>query len=492
MHMKKNLCIALLCVLLTQGLLTGCGGDTATTETAAPETTADTAAPETETELTDGLPDMHFNGQSFVISIYENPDARNHVFSHEQDGSAINDAIYTATIATEERFDVVLEELVDPSSLNGAGNGGQMTYFQKPILAGDDAFQVANVRCPDALVMYTDGLLQTYDVLPHINLEQPWWSKANKDLTIEGVTYTAIGDMALNAYDLTHVLLFNQQMLTDFNLTSPFTLIAENNWTLDEMVSMMQTVTVDLNGDGAMDATDQYGYASYARVSAQNFWIAGGNKTLVKDADDRYSLHLQNEALIEYMIKITDILWGEKLAWFEDAKGYYAAMPDWEIEMFTSNRVLFANSTLRFMEMLRDMEADFGIVPYPKRDTSQEDYYVRLGYYNAPVIPVTNAAVEMTGALLEALNFQYYKVVRPAYFEVSLKGKIARDPESVAMLDLVLDSRTIDVGDVLFAGTIRETLAGQFLAGKTDYASAISANQKKNEQALQNAIPANE
>ena len=157
--------------------------------------------------------------------------------------------------------------------------------------------------------------------------------------------------------------------------------------------------------------------------------------------------------------------------------------------MFKNDRVLFANSTLRYMESLRDMNTDFGIIPYPKQDEEQENYYVRLGYWNAPLVPVTNQETEMTGVLLEALNAEYSRVVRPKFFDTALKGKIARNEESVRMLDLILDSRTIDVGDVLFSSTIRATINDVFQKGSTDFMSSIEANRQTNEKAIIDSMP---
>lgn len=94
----------------------------------------------------------------------------------------------------------------------------------------------------------------------------------------------------------------------------------------------------------------------------------------------------------------------------------------------------------------------------------------------------------MTGALLEALNCEYYKVVRPKYIDVSLKTKIARDDNSAAMLDLILSSRTVDIGDVVFASTIRGTVTNLFLAKDTNVSSAFEANRTSLEKLLKDAM----
>lgn len=479
--MKKRMTATVL-VLLLLAQLVACGEkEMSTTDTTAATETEPVVQEETRLWM-DDLPEMDFGGQTFTVAIYENPDARNHVFATEQNAETINDAIYEATLHISERFNVVLAELVDEKYGADA--------FRTNVMAGDAAFHVANTRAPNAMSYYVDGLVTSFDDLPYIDLTKDYWAAdANATLSIQGVHYTALGDMNLSAYDLTHVLLFNEKLIENYHLSSPFDLIDENGWTFDAMCEMMTAVSSDTDGNGTYDDKDQYGYAGYGMVVAQNFWIAGGIKTVAKDTEDVYVLNLSNENAIDYMTKLTNKLVDGNLAYYEDINNYYAAMPDWEIAMFSNDQVLFANSTLRYMESLRDMDTDFGIIPYPKQDAQQEKYYVRLGYWNAPLVPTSNTETELIGAMLEALNGEYNRVVRPKYFDTALKGKIARNEDSIRMLDLILESRTIDVGDVLFSGTIRPTLTNVFMKGSTDYMSSIAANQQKNETALAEAMP---
>lgn len=475
--MKRILSYGLLVILM----LSQCACGNTVPQTSNTEDTNDTTDIQNTRIWLDDLPEFNFEGKTFTVAVYENPDARNHVFSNEETGETINDAIYTATLNVSQRFNVVLEETVDDEYGN--------SMFRTNVMAGDAPFHIANTRGPNALTYYSEGLVTPFDELEYIDLSKNYWaSEANATLTVGGVQYTALGDMNLSAYDLTHVLLFNEKLIENYSLESPFELVESGKWTFDKMYEMMTKVSSDLNGDDIFDENDQYGYTSYGRVAAQNFWIAGGINTVSKDANDNYILNLRNENTIDYLTKLTQKLMQDNLAYFDDIKGYYDAMPEWEIELFKSNRVLFANSTLRYMESLRDMDTDFGIIPYPKQNEDQEKYYVRLGYWNAPLIPVTNNELEMTGVLLEALNAEYSRIVRPSYFNVSLKGKIARNDESVRMLDLIIDSRTIDVGDVLFSGSIRATLTDVFMDGSTDYMSSIDSKNQTNEKALADAV----
>ena len=50
------------------------------------------------------------------------------------------------------------------------------------------------------------------------------------------------------------------------------------------------------------------------------------------------------------------------------------------------------------------------------------------------------------GAVLEAMAIESYKVVTPAYYEVALKGKYSKDPQSWEMLDMIVNNLKINGG----------------------------------------------
>ncbi len=76
-----------------------------------------------------------------------------------------------------------------------------------------------------------------------------------------------------------------------------------------------------------------------------------------------------------------------------------------------------------FIEELREMETDFGIIPYPKYDENQSSYATRLCYYMPTVVPITikGERLDRAGVMLEALACEYASNVVPAYYEIALK-----------------------------------------------------------------------
>ena len=62
----------------------------------------------------------------------------------------------------------------------------------------------------------------------------------------------------------------------------------------------------------------------------------------------------------------------------------------------------------------------------------------------------------MIGAIIEATSAASHNDVVPAYYEVCLKQKYARDEATIAMLDYIMAQRTIDLGDTLWCSQIRD------------------------------------
>ena len=85
---------------------------------------------------------------------------------------------------------------------------------------------------------------------------------------------------------------------------------------------------------------------------------------------------------------------------------------------------------------------------------------------------------ELTGALIEAMSAYSANNVNPAYVDVALQTKGARDEESAEMMQIVLESRVMDFG-YLYCGWNgwTWTLASLFQDPGT-YASVLQKNLK--------------
>ena len=74
----------------------------------------------------------------------------------------------------------------------------------------------------------------------------------------------------------------------------------------------------------------------------------------------------------------------------------------------------------------RAMDTDFGILPYPKLDESQETYYTLPEITSMMFCVPMTASADYTGIILESLAAESVSSVTHAFYEVCLKGKTVR------------------------------------------------------------------
>lgn len=115
-----------------------------------------------------------------------------------------------------------------------------------------------------------------------------------------------------------------------------------------------------------------------------------------------------------------------------------------ETDIFTNSQALFCLGGVYYASLLRDMKDDFGIIPYPKYDETQTEYIssASSNFLSVCAVPVTNDDLENTGAFMEYYAYLGYTDIRPQFYDVLLQGKVARDDESVKMLDTLFGTVT--------------------------------------------------
>ena len=128
--------------------------------------------------FSDDLGEMDFGGKEFRIRTIENGNVHSYVDVAEPSAEVFDQALYTRNRAVEERFHIKIMETVAEDASSPVKN---------LILAGDDAFEMGTLRCTDALTFWEDNLIHDISVLPHLNLDKPYWAKKlNESISIGG------------------------------------------------------------------------------------------------------------------------------------------------------------------------------------------------------------------------------------------------------------------------------------------------------------------
>jgi ABC-type glycerol-3-phosphate transport system substrate-binding protein len=332
-------------------------------------------------------------------------------------------------------------------------------------------------------------IIYNWEDLVYIDLTQPYWdSSLNKSLTINNSTYFAFGAYDLSYYDLTHVLVFNKDMIQDYGMDMPYDIVRSGKWTLDKFREMARQTTLDVNGDGIMDINDSYGMISVPKQVLPSFWIAAGELSIAKDENDYPSFNIPgNERFYSLADKIFEIMWDDNV-WCRNTEitNFWSA----SVPTFSSNRALFASQTFHFLDEFRNVDTNFGIIPYPKFTEDQPQYYSRVeGGCKIAIVPITNQSPEKAGAILEAMACESYKTVIPQYYEVALKRKNSRDSESEEMLDLIFAARIYDLGDTWWCNDLRDGIfAGMFTNNNRDIVSRMESFASRMDNLIEKTI----
>ena len=122
------------------------------------------------------------------------------------------------------------------------------------------------------------------------------------------------------------------------------------------------------------------------------------------------------------------------------------------------------------------MEDTFGLLPFPKLDENQENYRTEVNSSSCLLtLPATLDNPSRAGIILDALTYESYANVLPAYYDITLSQKGLRNEESIEMLNIVRDTRDIDFA-LMFGLTtdLSNALKSMVTAGQNNAASIIA------------------
>lgn len=435
------LCSSFLLLTLVSCGDSGDGGGASVDSTAAQTSSADETVTETaaETESYNAPEIKDFGGYEFrVMSDIVDMSGVPILYAEEMNGEAVNDALYSRDRELEEKYNVdvtFIEKSADTISTS--------------VKAGDDICDVTFPNVPSMFTMAQEGYLLDYNSIDSIDLSNPWWDqRIISGYSVKGKTYCMTGDYTLRNPMTEFVLQYNKQIYENYGFDDPYQMVWDGKWTFDSFWGMAKQVSSDLNGDGAMDANDMWGFIT--EISAPYyFFIGGGNKPL-EQTDDGYRITLGDEKIVSALENsLFFAVDGQNALCVDDGKFQPTSGNSvWQeaYRMFTSDQALFRSSALGDILEYREMKMDYGILPIPMASEAQDGYYCLVSAWDSPmVIPITVSDPERTGLLVEALGWLSHDEVKSVFFDTLLSGKLMRDDESIEMLDLITQSKTYDI-----------------------------------------------
>ena len=474
----------------------GGSGNTTSSDTSAvnapgSETIPDENTAETQPErIASGVPDADYGGYAFRI-LSRGPDYNMHwyardIYAEEETGDTINDAVYQRNRTIENKYNITIVNIPE--------NGDLAPVASRAIKAGDDSFDIISHGFQQITGLITTGGLYDLHTIPYVDLSKPWWDqKAKEQLTINGKLYATTSDYLILDKDATWIIMFNKQLIKDYALDDPYKMVKDGTWTMDKMYEMMSAASSDLNGDGVMDDNDQWGLVSQYYNALAFYNGAGECISKVNPSSGQPEITMYSQRAVDVCEKIS-ILQSDKLITLnaDDYTGKFADVWDGlQLVVFNTNRALFYYAGMNRVTLLRNMETDFGIISPPKFNEAQDGYYIAIhpGCTSSVAIPVTISNAERTGIILEALTAESRYTLLPAYYDITLKTKFARDDESSEMLDIIFANRIYDMGQIFGWGNA-ESFFNQVSQNKNTLASFWEKSEAKMSAALEKTMNA--
>lgn len=426
---------------------------------------------------------------------------KNNSLYNAETATATISAAAECTSLVEERLNIKIEEECVVTLSRIGGEMYKRIFNDALSYTSDYLFAMPCVI--EAAMLASDGLLYDLKEIPTINLNNEWWCKPfNDTVSIAEHTYFGSNDIGYVSKDATLFVAFNKKMadanrITEkYGYSSLYEMVDNKAWTQDVMYEMARSVYQDLNRNNICDPGDINGMAGQVGVIYWNL-IAGGEHIVTKDENDYPVLTLKNERAIDIIEKAQDYF-SDPQSGFICADNYFSQsnipVTDIIVPEFKADRCLFFYNALLNLDLIRDMESDFGVLPCPLYDNTQENYISNIGAWSATCVcvPVSTVGddVKLAGLVIEALAAACKEKLNPVYYEQTLQYQISRDEDSMRMLDIIFANRTPELAEAYRWGTMTDVLNNMLKAQSGTFVSAYEAAETATQKAIDETIAA--
>lgn len=477
---------AMLVLLSVGGTLASCGGSTTDpAETRDVNTSATEAVTEADPAAVYGLVSEDFGGAEFNFFVtgsnadcgaaWESFD----IFAESVTGDIVVDAVFERNAWVEDTYNVKITEY-KPTTDTAAD------AMRNAVAAGDTAGDALVESFERLCSLAMNGTLLDMAAISDLKLDSKWWDQGAIDgVSIGGHVYMATGDLLIVDNDATWVLMFNKEMAKELDYDF-YTMIDENRWLFEDFFTVARDTSMDLNGDGKMKIDDD----RYGLVTAYNtpeaLITAAGLTLSTKDANDIPVMETDLEKLSAVIATAGEF--------YADKNVVYGSDYQKAADAFVGGRGMFYGEVLQCVTRMRESKTDFGMIPWPKYEAAQENYYSFIipAAGHAVALPATLTDTHMAAVLLDAMSAKSMDTLTVAYYDKALTQKYMRDEISIRMLDMILGSRIFDQSHFYMYGwgDMYSKMAGNLQNGRDLTASTWEKNIAKAQAELEATIAA--
>lgn len=473
--MKKRIPALFLFAAILTALLASCGDKTTSPTDQTDTTDGGTGSAETEavTEaFSDGLPDADYDGRAFRVAV--GIDSAFEFEAESLNGNVENDAVYERNTRIEERFNIDIQPIVYAFSV-----ADNYDTLARAVMADEDICDLAGFEVWNFYRATTKEIYQDWRDTKYIQFDKPWWNQEiNDNATFNQKLLGLTGTLALTYMQNTCAIFFNSTLLGnyDIDMNELYQMVKDGKWTLDALNKTVTDIYEDLNGNGKRDDDDRYGYGGGDWCGLDVWPTAFEIPITSKASDGSLTVEIAGEKTYTALERVYDLLYNNVGAhWADELASDHA-------RTFVNNQyVLYQTYLLSAFTTFRDMTDPYGVLPQPKMDEAQENYHnLVIDGYTIWGLPVTVQDTDFVSMITEALCADTYHNVYPVYYDIAMKSKYTQDPDTAAMVDIIVGNASFDVA--FMYGVYLDNLPYLFrdclIAKSTDFASKYAKVEK--------------
>jgi len=393
----------------------------------------------------------------------------------------LNDSIYNRERFVEDRLNVEITNVAVEQSEYNQKVITQMTAYE-------NTYQIyAASTVWFASTAFDEGYLYDLYDLDYLDLEKPWWSQHfTEAASFKDHLYLATGSLSLSLTRFLFAIYYNKDLAADYAETIPelenlYEIVESGKWTYDKFYELGSGIYKDANGNSISDEEDIYGISLINGIATDTIWSGFDLTIFSKDESGWFYLDINQDKLYSCLDKMIDLLFNTQ-GCYVPANHEDGALKE-IADKFAGGSILFMINKLHEAEgeTLRNMQNEYGILPYPKYDENQKEYYSYAhDQYLSFSIPQTNPSPDIATAVLEAMASYSYRDTMPAYLNLALKGKYMSDAYSRNMIDLVVSGFKLDSNWIYCQelGGVGSAFRDLLRTGSTSYATTYTKTEK--------------
>lgn len=204
---------ALLCAMLWQ--LVSCAGTQPQTDETTTSVSTETDSADNEITESSGVPaDLDLDGE--VITVWCTTEAYDILALEEQTGDILDDTIYMANTAVQERLNCGIEFVN-----SGYGSSTDTAAISTLLLADDTTYDLYLPVQWSGGKLVSQGLYLNVADAPYISFDEPWWDlDYMKEMSVGNEKiFTLVGDYSRHRTEMLNCIYYNKQLYEDFMAT---------------------------------------------------------------------------------------------------------------------------------------------------------------------------------------------------------------------------------------------------------------------------------